>query len=474
MVALCVFKKDTVIIMKQLREEEKIIEKIKHIHMIGIGGSGMCPLAEILHSKGYILTGSDNNESDPLKRIKNLGIKVFMGHSPENISGAELIVYSAAISKDNPELVEAARLGIPTMERSHLLGALTRKYENVIGVCGTHGKTTVTSMITQILLINKMNPSAVIGGKLPLIASNGIAGTSDTLVCESCEFVDTFLQMSPDIAVLLNIDNDHLDYFKTMENLTKSFNKFLSMSKKAYINGDDPLARKAADNINAEVVTFGFEKSNTYHAENITPAKFGFAFDVFKGEEKLIRMEMHIPGRHNVLNGLAAFSVCFEQGVSPDGIKQAVEKFTGAGRRFEFIGEYNGFTLADDYAHHPTEINATLTAAKELDYNRVIVVFQPFTFSRTALLKDDFIKALSVADKVILTPIMGSREINSYGISSEDLAKGLKDAVVVDGFENIADKILSTAEKGDIVITMGGGDIYKAAHIIQRRFGETV
>lgn len=456
--------------MKKLREEDKILTCIKRVHMIGIGGSGMCPLAEILHSKGYELTGSDNNESDPLERVKSLGIKVFMGHNADNIKGAQLVVYSAAISQDNPEIVAANEQGIPLMERSHLLGALTRHYDNVIGVCGTHGKTTVTSMITQILILNKREPSAVIGGKLPLINSNGTVGNSQTLVCESCEFVDTFLQMSPDVSVLLNIDNDHLDYFKTMDNLVLSFHKFIAMSKTCYYNGDDKLCVKAAENIEAEKITFGFENNDDFYADNIESGKFGFCFDVIHKGNNLVRMQMHIPGRHNILNGLAAFAVCYNEGVSAEGIADAVSKFTGAGRRFEFLGEYSGFTLADDYAHHPTEIKATLSAAKELDYNRVIAVFQPFTFSRTALLKDDFIKALSIADKVIMTPIMGSREKNTFGIKSEDIANKLSDAVVVDGFENIADTILKTAKKGDLVITMGGGDIYKAAHIIQARF----
>ncbi len=453
--------------MKQKRQEDQIIEQVKQIHMIGIGGSGMCPLAEILHAKGHRLTGSDNNESDPLKRIKALGIPVFMGHRAQNIEGAELVVYSAAISPENPELAAAHEKGIPTMERSHLLGALTRRFDRVIGVCGTHGKTTVTSLITQILLLNHFDPTAVIGGKLPLINSNGRSGSSEYMVCESCEFVDTFLQLSPDIAVLLNIDNDHLDYFGTMENLTASFHKFLSMARTVYFNGDDQLAVKAAHNISADAITFGFSAGNVYRAENLRPSKYGFSFDVVKNEQLLINITLHIPGRHNVLNGLAAFAVCYEAGVSPEGIKQATEHFTGAGRRFEFLGEYGGFMLADDYAHHPTEIAATLSAAKELDYNRVIVVFQPFTFSRTALLKDDFIRALAIADQVILTPIMGSRETNTYGISSEDLAAGLPCAAVVDGFEKIAQSAIRAARPGDLVITMGGGDIYKAAHIIQ-------
>ncbi len=455
--------------MKQLRKEDMIIDNVKNIHMIGIGGSGMCPLAEILHSKGYVLTGSDNNESDPLKRVKALGVKVFMGHAAENIKGAELVVYSAAISKENPEIVEAERLGIPLMERSQLLGALTRKYDNVIGVCGTHGKTSVTSMITQILILNKMEPTAVIGGKLPLINSNGIAGKSEIMVCESCEFVDTFLQLSPDITVLLNIDNDHLDYFKTMENMVASFKKFIAMGKVCYVNGDDELAYSAAKDSGVKTVTFGFDSKNDYYAANEIAGKFGFSFDVMKGDKKLCGIELKIPGHHNILNALSAFAVAYDLGVSAEGIKSALESFTGAGRRFEFLGEFNGFVLADDYAHHPTEIKATLTAAKNLDYNRVIAVFQPFTFSRTALLKDDFIKALSIADKVILTPIMGSREVNTFNIYSEDLAKELTSCVVVDGFENIANEIINTAKEGDIVITMGGGDIYKAAYIVKEK-----
>ncbi len=456
--------------MKETRTEDKLIDNIKRIHMIGIGGSGMCPLAEILHSKGYVLTGSDNNESDQLTRIKNLGIEVYMGHACENINNAELIVYSAAISKDNPELVEAEKRKIPTMERSHLLGALTRKYDNVIGVCGTHGKTTVTSMITQILYLNKMDPSAVIGGKLPLINSNGIAGASDILVCEACEFVNTFLQMSPDISVFLNIDNDHLDFFKTMDNLVASFGEFVGMSSLSFINGDDPLVIKAANKTNAQLITFGFDASNDYYADNIQPEKYGFSFDVYKNKEKIIRVCMNVPGKHNVLNSLAAFAVCDYLGVEAQGIKAALESFRGAGRRFEFLGEMGGFVLADDYAHHPTEIKATLSAAKALDYKRVVVIFQPFTFSRTALLLNEFIDALSIADEVVLTPIMGSREKNTYGISSQDIKKGLKNCRVIDTFEQICEYICDTAGQGDLIITMGGGDIYKAAKLILTKY----
>lgn len=455
--------------MKILNKEDMLVTNAKHIHMIGIGGSGMCPLAEILHSKGHILTGSDNNESDPLARVKALGVKVSMGHKAENVRGADLVVYSAAISKDNPELLEAQRLGIPTMERSHLLGALTRRYNNVIGVSGTHGKTTTSSIITQIFVMANMDPTAVIGGKLPLINANGIAGNSEHMICESCEFVDTFLCLSPDIAVLLNIDNDHLDYFGTMERLCESFQKFVSMAHTAVINGDDPLCAEIAKNFEGKCYTFGKSDNNDYVAKNITPNNIGMTFDVYKNGEFVTSIELGIPGEHNVYNALAAYAAADICNVEPSASAKAIAAFSGAGRRFEKLGTYNGIAVADDYAHHPTELTATLTAAKNMGYKNVIAVFQPFTFSRTELLKDEFIKALSIADKVVLTPIMGSREVNKTGISSADLAKGLDCCYLVDDFDGVVDTVTKIAKEGDLVITMGGGDIYKAARMYIER-----
>ena len=449
--------------MKPLTKEDGLITEAKRIHMIGIGGSGMCPLAEILHAKGYTLTGSDNNESDPLARVRKLGIPVVMGQKAENVHGADLAVYSAAISKDNPERVEAEKLGIPTMERSHLLGALTRHFDNVIGVCGTHGKTTTTSMITQIFVMANREPTAVIGGKLPLINANGIAGKSEDMICESCEFVDTFLQMSPDVAVLLNIDNDHLDYFGTMERLTESFKTFVDRTHTAFLNGDDVRVKGIAETYHGKAVLFGLSETNTYYAANIQTGKTGETFDVYHGGEKLAHLELGIPGKHNVYNALASFAVAEESGIDREVTVRAIETFGGAGRRFEKLGTHGGIDFVDDYAHHPTEIKATLSAAKSMPYGKVIAVFQPFTFSRTELLKEEFIEALSIADRVVLTPIMGSREINTTGISSADLAKGLSHCLLADDFDDVAEKALSLAEPGDVIITMGGGDIYKAA-----------
>ncbi|MBR3969091.1 MAG: UDP-N-acetylmuramate--L-alanine ligase [Clostridia bacterium] len=455
---------------KQLCTDKAFLDA-KHIHMIGIGGSGMCPIAELLLSRGYKVTGSDKSENANVKRLRELGVVVYNDHNSNNINGADLVAFSAAVPESNPEMVAAIENNIPKMERSELLGAITRCYDNVIGVSGTHGKTTVSSMITQILLINKQNPNAVIGGKLPIANSSCVVGESETLVCESCEFVDSFLQFSPDITVLLNIDDDHMDYFKTMDNLKNSFKKFVSMGKICYANGDDADVKEVVSDIKSKVITYGFNEDNDYYPQNIKSGKFGYCFDVMKKGIKIGSLEMHAPGKHNVYNGLVSFAVCYEMGVDPMGIAEALSKFTGAGRRFEFIGHSKGITVVDDYAHHPTEMMATLQAAKTLDYKKVIVVFQPYTYSRVALLRDGMIEALSVADKVFMTPIVAAREENIYGVKSEDVTNALPDAQVVADYDELAQKMIACAKEGDLIITMGAGDIFKVAHIILEKLG---
>ena len=458
--------------MKKQLDVDKAFLDARHIHMIGIGGSGMCPIAELLLSRGYKVTGSDRNENANVKRLKTLGIKVFNEHNADNIKGADLVAYSAAVPDTNPEMIAANEAGVPKMERSQLLGAITRCYDNVIGVSGTHGKTTVSSMITQILLLNKQNPNAVIGGKLPIADSSCVVGNSEILVCESCEFVDSFLQFSPDITVLLNIDDDHMDYFKTMENLQNSFKKFVSKGKICYANGDDERVINVVSNIDSKVVTYGFNENNDYYPQNVVGGKYGFCFDVMRRGKRVGHLEMRAPGKHNIYNGLVSFAVCYEVGVEPQGIADAISRFTGAGRRFEFIGEASGVTVVDDYAHHPTEMLATLQAAKTLDYKKVVVVFQPYTYSRVALLKDGMINALSVADKVFMTPIVAAREENIYGVKSEDVTDNLPDACVVADYDELATKMIDAAGEGDLIITMGAGDIYKVAHIILERLGK--
>lgn len=452
---------------KSIKETDLLLKKAKRIHLIGIGGAGMYPIAEILNNEGYILTGSDNNESDKTEKIRKMGIPLTMGHFPENVEGSDLVIYSAAISKDNPEIVSAEEKGIPTMERSYALGALTRRYNNVIGVCGTHGKTTVTSMITQVLVENDFDPSAVIGGNLPLINSYGIAGKSDIMVCESCEYVDTFLKLSPDIAVVLNIDRDHMEYFKTLDRLKQSFTQFCNSAKKTIANGDDENTVDAMKKVTNEVITFGLNEGNDYRAVNIEyKSKTAGEYDLYYKDEFLSHIVVNAPGKHNILNSLAAAAACHTVGADGEQIANALPHFTGAGRRFEILYNKNGITIADDYAHHPKELEVTLQSAMNMGYNKVIAVFQPFTYSRTKLLFDDFVEVLKIPDKCLLTEIMGSRETDNLGVYSYQLADKIPECEWFDGFEQIAKRAVELAEENDLIITLGCGDIYKAAHIM--------
>ncbi len=455
-----------------MNEITKVLEQVKTIHFIGIGGSGMCPLAEILHSKGYTLQGSDNNESSIVDRIRKMGIKVMMGQRAENIEGAEMVVYSAAISKENPELKAAIESGIPTFQRAELLGEVSRQFSNCIGICGTHGKTTVTSLTVQTMIEAGLDPSAVIGGKLPLTNSYGRVGATETIVMESCEYQDTFLKMSPDVAVILNIDEDHLEYFKTMENLILSFTKFANSATKAIIyNGDDENTLKAiADIKGKEMISFGFQKKNDYYAENVEEYKGAFTkFDVMYKGEKLGNVELSIPGIHNVLNALAAIASSIYSGAKFEDCIKGLQEFKGAGRRFEDLGTYNGIDFIDDYAHHPAELKVTLEAAMKMGYNTVWAVFQPFTYSRTAMHFDEFVDVLKIPDRCVMTEIMGSREVNTYDIYTSQLSEKIPGSVWFNTQEEVADYVVKNAKAGDLVLTMGCGDIYKSAFMMIER-----
>lgn len=472
------------IILKE--NKVNVLNGRKHIHFIGIGGSGMYPLAQILHSQGYYLTGSDNNETETLEAVRKMGIPVFLGQRAENIEGADLIVHTAAIMADNPELIAAKASGVLVLERSELLGIVTSWYDNAVCVSGTHGKTTTTSMITQILYTAGIDLSAFIGGKLPCIGGSGLAGKSDIMVCESCEFVDTFLKLYPDIAVILNIDADHLDYFKTLENIIKSFRKFSEMATKALIiNGDDENTLKAVDGISGkDIISFGLNSKNDYYACDIQRISgMETEFTVFHRGDKLGKIRLHVAGMHNVLNALAAVAASDYVKVPFEKIQQGLSDFRGAGRRFELIGKEHGITIVDDYAHHPKELEVTLKAAMDMGYKNVWAVFQPFTFSRTKILLDDFAKALSIPDKAVLTDIMGSREKNTFGIFTRHLAEKTKgniyfpqdetaeytDERKYQNFEQVCDYVCENASDGDLVITLGCGDVYKVAKMILKK-----
>ena len=448
--------------------DENLLKTRKHIHFIGIGGSGMFPMVQILHSEGFYITGSDNNETETTKIERKMGIPVTLGQAAENIEGADLIVYTAAIMADNPELIAAKASGVPCLERSDMLGLLTRRYSKAVCVAGTHGKTTTSAMIAQTLLEGGFDPSAFIGGKVKALGGSGRAGKSDIFVVEACEFVDTFLKLSNDISVILNIDNDHLDYFGSIENSIKSFRKFASNSTgPVIVNGDDANTMKAVEGLDKEIITFGWSNENDYYAADVRflgGAKSGYT--LMHHGKPVCEIRLSIPGRHNILNSMACAAVCLYLGMNPEEMAEHIDKFPGAGRRFEILGEVNGVTIADDYAHHPTEIAATLKAAKEMDFHEVWAVFQPFTYSRTALLMDDFVTALSVADHVVMSEIMGSREKNTYNIYTKDLAEKIPGSVWFNTFKEMADYTMSHAKPGDLVITLGCGDVYKCAYIM--------
>lgn len=452
---------------------ENILDKVKKLHFVGIGGSGMCPMAEILFHKGFQLTGSDVNESDTLDRIRSYGIPVQMGHRAENIGDAEVVVYTAACKQDNPELVAAREKGIPTLERSVMLGLLTKKFKTPIGVSGTHGKTTTTGMLTQILIEAGMDPSAVIGGKLPLIGGNGRVGKSDTIVCEACEYVDTFLQLHPAVSILLNIDADHLDYFKTVDNIIRSFRQFAQQtSTLLVVNGEDENVKKSVEGLtHAKIVTFGMGPENDYYPAEMNEEDTACEdFTLMYRGEALGRVNMKVPGEHNMLNAVAAAAAAHSLGADPAAICRALSAFSGVHRRFEVLGSFEGVTVADDFAHHPTELTAVLSSAVRMGYHEVWAIFQPHTFSRTYNLLDEFAQALSIPHHVVMTEILAVRETNTYNIHTSDLAAKIPGSCWFDSFEKIADYVMEHAQPNDLILTLGGGDIYKCANLIVEKY----
>lgn len=433
----------------------------------------MYPLAQILHTKGFYLTGSDNNETATLAAVRAMGIPVFLGQAAENIEGADCIVYSAAIMEDNPELIAAKKArenGVYVAERSELLGLVTEQFSKAFCVSGTHGKTTTTSMLTMIMLEAGVDPSAVIGGKLKAIGGSGRAGKSEYMVCEACEFKDTFLHLFPNISIILNIDRDHMDYFKTMERLKESFEKFCALTTDIIVaNGSDPNTLEVVKNsgAKAKIVTFGKSADCCFYPENIRQiSDFSWKFTLVNEKKALGEIEVNVPGEHNVYNAVAACAAAYSAGIPIETIQRGMAKFTGAMRRFERLAEIDGVTFVDDYGHHPAEIAATLKTAKAMSFKRVWVVHQPFTYSRTAMLLNEFAEALSIADRVVLTEIMGSREKNTFNIYAKDLAEKIDGCVWFPTFEEVAKYVVDNVKSGDLVITTGCGDVYKVADMM--------
>lgn len=400
--------------------------------------------------------------------MSSRGIFVSIGHETNLVKEADLVVYSAAIKQDDPELIEARNNNINTVERSDFVGYLTRIYKDTIGIAGTHGKTTTTSMVSLCFLEAGLDPTIQVGAILKQINGNYRVGNSDYFILESCEYVESFLKFSPKSTIVLNIDNDHLDYFKNIDNIKKAFEKYVSVlpyDGLLVTNADDPNCLNLRSSTEARTVTFGIknDKAN-FIARNITFDKNGFAkFDVYHNNNFYSEMKLSVPGMHNVLNALACIALCFEYGINKYDIKSAISKFTGASRRFELVGSYQNIDIYDDYAHHPSEIMATANALKNKTYRQSWVVFQPHTYSRTKMLLDDFAKALMNFDNIIITDIYAAREQNTYNISSKDLADKIKylgkDAIYISNFDDIARYIKERACPNDIILTVGAGTI---------------
>ncbi len=452
-------------------ESSALLPGIRRVHFIGIGGSGMCSLAEILHTLGYEVSGSDDMESDNVARLRALGIPVTLPLAAENIRNPEAVIYTVAVSESHPEMQAARALGVPVIERAALLGMLTRHFPRSLAVSGTHGKTTTTSMIAQILLEAEFDPTLVIGGRLPLIEANGRAGRSDILVCEACEFKDHFLEMTPAMAVILNIDADHLEYFGSLENIRRSFHRFAEQTGSILlVNGDDANTLQAVEGLEDKaIIRFGMMPGNEWAAMNVVPDGPYGRYDLYHKGMFAAHIALSVPGRHNISNSVAAAAAASLLGASPEQIAKGLLHFEGAGRRFETVGTLHGITIIDDYAHHPTEIRATLEAAKALPHRKVWAVFQPFTYSRTARHLDGFAQALSIADEVVVSDIMGSRETNTWNVSSSQITDRLPGSHFIPGFQEISQFVAEQAQEGDLIVTMGGGNVYQCARMIRDR-----
>ncbi|MGI6722469.1 MAG: UDP-N-acetylmuramate--L-alanine ligase [Anaerovoracaceae bacterium] len=450
--------------------------KVKCIHCIGIGGIGLSAIASILLSKGYKVTGSDMNQGDKVESLMKEGATIYLGHRAKNIGDADLLVFSAAVARDNPELVAAKEKGIPCISRAQMLGILMAEHKISIAVSGTHGKTTTTSMLSLILKHAQKDPTILVGGNLAELHGNVRVGHSEYFVTEACEYMDSFLQLKPKIEIILNIDSDHLDYFKDVEHIVKSFDKFVDNVPEDGIilaYGANPFVKrviKGRDN----VITYGFDESNDYYADDIEFNGEGKpSFTMYNNGERLANIQLDVPGEHNLLNALVAAACAHVQGIPMDLIKDTLEHYRGTQRRFDVIGEtQDGITVIDDYAHHPTEIKATLAAAQKRKHNEIWSVFQPHTYSRTVALFDEFPAAFEQSDKIVLAEIFAAREKNIHKISSKSLAREIKkvypdkEVYFFSDLGEIANFVYHNSEPGDLVMTLGAGDIYKVGEMI--------
>ncbi len=449
------------------------LKRYKNIYMIGIGGASMSGISEILKNWDFNVAGSDISSSEITDKLRESGIPVTIGHDPERIKDYDLVVYSAAISQMDPELVRAEELGIPTVERKDFLGAITKAFRNTICVSGTHGKSTTTSMVSMCFLEAHLDPTIQIGAVLDSINGNYRVGNSEYFILEACEYSESFLEFSPKAEIILNIDNDHLDYYKSLDNLKEAFINYIKLLPDDGIlvyNCDDINCKHLSQYTKAKTITFGLNSSNAnFIAKNISYDRNGFpSFDVYHNNVFYKTMKLSVPGKHNVLNALSCIALCDEFGIDKYDIKNGLSKYKGAQRRFQYLGKVNDAFVYDDYGHHPTEITAVAEAMKKKQYNHSWVVFQPHTYSRTKNLLDDFANCLINFDNIIVTDIYAARETNTYDVSAKDIVDKIdslgRKAYYISDFDDIIEFLKRNVKPNDLIITQGAGTVTQIGH----------
>lgn len=443
-----------------------------HIYMIGIGGISMSAIAHMLVDFGYAVSGSDTKQSHITDALRERGVKVCIGQCAENIENPDLVCYTAAISDTNPELVKARALGVPVLERAELLGALMEYYKYPIAVAGTHGKTTTTSMLSLVLMAADTDPTILVGGELPQIGGNFRLGKKDYLAMEACEYVESFLHFKPFLSIITNVEEDHLDYFSDINHIISSFEKFATLTSPFGCNivcSDDKNVCKVVQNVDKKVVFYGLEDKNAdYTAGDITKNANGYpSFQVLRHGEAIANISLHVAGRHNILNALAVTAAADFLGIPMSAVERGLAMFGGAKRRFERIGSVNGCDIVDDYAHHPTEIRATLESARTMGYKEIWAVFQPHTYSRTKALLDEFAQVLRLADHVLIADVYPAREVYDGTIHSCDLAAKTDGAVYMSDMGAIARYLKQNVKNGDLLITLGAGDVNKIGYSLK-------
>jgi len=440
----------------------------RRAHLVGVGGVSMSPLAEVLHGAGMTITGSDMQESRTVARLRSVGVHVVIGHKAESVQGADCVIRTAAVHDDNPEIAAARAAGIPVFERAQAWGALMRQYQNALCLSGTHGKTTTTSMCTHIFMAAQADPTVMIGGTLPMLGVGHRVGQGDTIIMESCEYCDSFLSFFPTVAVILNVDADHLDYFEDLKAVQRSFRAFAQLvPDKGWVvaNAEDQNTMETVAGLDRSLLTFGVEQGDV-KAENLSWINGMGSFDICIKGAHYAHVALQVPGIHNVKNALAAAAAAYVLHIPGQAVEQGLASFIGAGRRFEHKGEFNGAQVYDDYAHHPSELEALLTTAKTLGYKRVICAFQPHTYTRTKELFHEFVRVLKLADVALLAEIYAAREKNTIGISSRDLVPHIPGSRYFATLPEVTDALAELAQPGDLILTVGAGNIYTAGEAL--------